>query len=148
MSQKNASTASTPHKSSQRPLKKAKRDPELSQASLIEDLEAATIKPNGSVIDEEVQMHSVPVDTKQQKAKARLARIEESCSISDESTDCLSEDQFIEIFRQEAQSWLLDHGKAFFHVEALGFLREQERKTKKVGSDTDKPIYGFGKPRR
>lgn len=42
--------------------------------------------------------------------------------------DAIADEEFIHAFRGECQGWLMDHGKAFFHVEALAFLRDQEKK--------------------
>lgn len=76
-----------------------------------------TIKPNGSKLDRIVE-------------ETESSDEESSENSADAQDDIAREEACMRLFREEAHAWLLDHGKAFFHVECLQFLREQQRKGK------------------
>lgn len=138
------SSQPTPSKSfPARKKQKREDEPALSQAALEQDIEMSVINPNGSTMDSAVQPALPTPQEKQAAALKRMEMLEISCDLSEESSTeegpPLTEEEFICLFRTECQAWLLDHGKAFFHVEALAFFREAEKKkTKTAGSQ-----YGF-----
>lgn len=92
------------------------------------------IKPNGSKVDSK---------KKRVDESPSMSLEEDSSENSADAQDLImEEDEMIRIFRQECRDWLLDHGKAFFHVDALAFLREQHRKD--IKAKEAPPKFGGG----
>lgn len=129
------------------PRKKAKLDaqfkPPATQAQTIDLSDCSQQQEDSQKIAE------TPIKPNGSKIDTKLARVDESLSMSlesesENSADAQDEMRFDEermyAFRQEARAWLADHGKAFFHVEFLQFARDQEKKRgKEATSETAPP---------
>lgn len=94
------------------------------------------IKPHGSKLD--ALLSIAESDSEDLCEESVEDSFEAQCAME-------RDDRLMCVFREVAQSWLLDHGKAFFHVEALSFLRDQERKK---NAPSGPGGFGGGLPRR
>lgn len=127
------------------PLKKRKVEEPFkppAKADVTETVTATQPLPDDSQSPDLSFKSQKPITPNGAKLDARYLRVDESQSddsdtenSADAQDDIFLEEQQIRTFREEARRFLLENGQAFFHCEAMAFLRSQEKKKKEPLSD-------------
>lgn len=126
------------------PTLKALAQAALSKKRLLEKTKFVKPVPDSQPPETPIKLNGSKIDREFRNTLSWSASLSDDSENSAEAQDrMLREEEYIQIFRQRCDAWLLDHGKHYFHVEALAWMRAQQVKQKDPLS-TIGPQMGFG----